>query len=119
MRQCRNYFTGGNAASFRWDEGKAEAEVVVAISGLAVVPVRRTAAPRDIAPTAATDHAARAITIAVRTREFCLGIAGIVLIVIQTPFPNITGHIIQAKFIGGLPANFMICVSGIFIIPEN
>ena len=40
LRQCRNYFTGGSAASFRRDEGEAEAEVIVANSGAAAEPVR-------------------------------------------------------------------------------
>jgi len=40
LRQSRNYFTGGSAASFRLDEGEAEAEVAVANNGVEAAPVR-------------------------------------------------------------------------------
>lgn len=43
-------------------EGKAQAEVVVAVVGRVVVPVRHTAIPGVIVPTATTVHAVRAPT---------------------------------------------------------
>lgn len=42
--------------------GKAKAEVVVAIVGRVVVPIRNTAVPRVVVPTATTVHAVRATT---------------------------------------------------------
>ena len=52
---------GHPSFSLSWDESEAEAEVVVAIIRLVVVPVRRTAVLRVVVPTAATAHAVRAI----------------------------------------------------------
>lgn len=41
-------------------EGKAQAEVVVAIAGRVVVPIRYAAVPRVVVPTATAVHAVRA-----------------------------------------------------------
>ena len=52
---------GRPSLSLSWDKSEAEADVVVAITGAVVVPVRRTAVLRVVVPTAATAHAVRAI----------------------------------------------------------
>ena len=52
---------GRPSLSLSWDKSEAEADVVVAITGAVVVPVRRTAVLRVVVPTAATVHAVRAI----------------------------------------------------------
>lgn len=41
-------------------EGKAQSEVVVPVVGRIVVPIRHTAVPRVVVPTATTIHAVRA-----------------------------------------------------------
>jgi hypothetical protein len=43
-------------------ESKAQPEVVVAVVGRVVVPIRHTAVPRVVVPTATTVHAIRALT---------------------------------------------------------
>ena len=65
-----------NVFLLNWDKGEAEAEAAVATAGAVVVPARRTAAPRAVAPTAATAHAVRAFGITIGTVEFCPGIVG-------------------------------------------
>ena len=62
--------------SLNWDKSEAEAEVVVVKAGAAVVPARRTAVPRVVVTTAATDHAARAVIITIGSTELCAGIVG-------------------------------------------
>ena len=58
---CSGSMIGHPSFSLSWDKSEAEAEVVVAIAGAVVVPVRRTAVLRVVVPTAATDYAVRAI----------------------------------------------------------
>ena len=61
LATCSGSMIGHPSLSLSWDEGEAEAEVIVTITGAVVVPVRRTAVLRIVVPTAATVHAVRAI----------------------------------------------------------
>ena len=84
--------------SLNWDKGEAEADAVVAITGAAVVPARRTAELREVVPTAATDHAVRAGCGTSRISSVsCVG-----SVPISAPLTYISVHIIQAPIVGTL-----------------
>lgn len=84
--------------SLNWDKGEAEADAVVAITGAAVVPARRTAELREVVPTAATDHAVRAGYGTSRISSVsCVG-----SVPISAPLTYISVHIIQAPIVGTL-----------------
>ena len=89
--------------SLNWDKSEAEAEVAAAIAGADEVPVRRTAEPRDAAPTAATEHAVRAGRWSNRVN--CL-VAIFFFIPIPAPLPYIPVHVIKSPGIGCITSNF-------------
>ena len=78
-------------------ESKAEAEVRVADVGRAAAPIRNSAVPRIVEPTATTAHAARAT---VRSCRIRLRATAIVAIPVRAPLPYAAAHIVDAEFIG-------------------
>ena len=77
--------------------GKAQPEVVAAARRRVVVPMRNTAAPRIVVPTATTVHAVRAT---VRSCRIRLRATAIVAVPVRAPLPYVAAHIVYAEFIG-------------------
>ena len=98
----------------RWTQGKAEAAAVEAARREAPVPGSRPTIRGLEVPTAATEHAARALTWASRIADCTLWIF---FVPVAAPFPNIPMHVVKTPGIRFQKANRMCPVRTVAIKP--
>ena len=80
----------------RRTQGNTKAEADGAARRQVPAAVRRPTKPGGVAPTAATDHAARAFCRPRRVRHWA---ARVVITPVATPFPDVPVHVVQAESI--------------------
>ena len=113
---ARDGYCRRNLRSREGRSREAEAEVLVAAAGFVPAAVRRPAAGRDVAPTAAPEHAVRAAWSPgwiVQRRRCVVAIHPPVL----TPFPHIAVHVVKTPSVWRLLTHRMCFPAGVGTVP--